>query len=378
MFAKPFNLMLIYILSIINLLIIFLPIIFSISPLFFISEKEFLDGIKDSLYISFFLISSFMFCYLILDYILGFTIWGLTRKSKLASKYAKKHDFILEIIDNFNLLQHKFKTKNVKLLISDSDEINAYAIGSLRKKVVVLTLGLIGHFRKNSQNEAEFQHSIKAILGHEISHLVNKDYLPTLLLFASEKATNLLLSIINLFFRIITRIFGSIPFIGALIYNLIHSIHNLIYFIINFFHRYIILNIFEFLKLYVSRTTEYRCDYQAAQACGGGNMALALSFFGESGFITIFSTHPRTKSRIKYIKNVKQSLGHIRVSFINKVSNFLSIFLLVIILGTSFNYVKKIEYLQINPHLIGFNFYKYQNIINKYKYDIQQKLSSFF
>lgn len=378
MFSKPFNLILIYILSVINLLILFLPIIFAFSPLFLISEKQFLQGIIDISYLSFFVISSFMILYLLFDCVFGFTIWGLTKHTRLAEKYEKEFEFIPELLSNFKGLQLKFNAKNVTLLISKSDEVNAYAIGSLRKKVIVLTMGIIVYIREQCDSEEEFQIAIKAILGHEMSHLVNKDFLPTLLLFANEKATHILLRIVHLFFRLIIKLVYTMPVIGSTLYNVVSLVHRITHFIINFFHRFIILKVFSFLKLYISRKTEYRCDYQAALACGGDNTAFALSFLGKTGFITIFSTHPNTSSRIRHVKNVEQKKGRVRVSFVNRFSNVISIGILFVILGGTWNYIQGIEYLQINRGSVGQEFNRYGDFFDKNMKSMKEKLERLF
>jgi Zn-dependent protease with chaperone function len=368
MFSKPFNLVLVYTLCIVNLLILFLPFILIASPIFIYSKENFTQGIIDMLYISFFIVSSIMIIYLILDTLFGFTIWNLTKGCKNITKYYKKHPFMKEITLNFNFLQNKFSTKNVKLLISKSSAVNAYAIGSMRKKIVVITLGLIANIRKNSESEEEFQSAIKSILAHEISHLVNKDFMPALLLFANEKATNFISRLINIFFNILIRVFNIIPIIGSLLTQVVIIIHRISSFLLNFFYRYILVKVYNLLKLHISRQTEYRCDYQAAEACGGKEMANALSFLGDNGYFTIFSSHPRTLKRIKHVVDVKKSEKKIKISIINRISNASSILILVVMLDVSWSYLSKLEYLNFkNNQNIQQIFYKqkyYLNIIN--------------
>jgi Zn-dependent protease with chaperone function len=368
MFSKPFNLILVYILCIVNLLIIFLPFILIASPFLVINKSGFYQFLTDTIYLNFFIVSFIMLCYLLLDTIFGFTIWSLTKASKNIKKYHKKYPYTKEISENFITLQDNFATQNIKLLISKSSEINAYAIGSVRKKIVVITLGLIAHIRKNVRSEEEFQNVIKCIMAHEISHLINKDFLPALLLFANQKATNFISYFVNLFFNIIIRIFYLIPILGSFITNIIIVVHNITRFIISFFHRYILIKIYNFLKLHISRKNEYRCDFQAALACDGKNMANALSYLGNNGYFTIFSSHPNTLKRIKKVENVKQAKGKIKVSFINKISNFSSILLLIILLDVSWNYVSKLEYLKIkNNHIINNMLYKQKYYLNLLK-----------
>lgn len=379
MFAKPFNLILIYILSVINLLILFLPILCVFSPLFLLNEQEFTNVITDIVYLCFFAISIFIISYLTLDCVFGFTIWGMTKKCSTAKKLAKKHQFITQIIENFVWLEKKFAVKNVKLLISKTNKVNAYAISSLRKKIVVVTLGLLLHIRKNCNSEQEFQTAVKAIMAHEMSHLVNKDFLPTLLLFANQKATNFILFFINAIFNILIILLCRIPIIGNVLFITINIMYQMVNFSLRFFYNFFIINIYNLLKLHISRKTEFRCDYQAALACGGNNVAFALSFLGSGGYITIFSTHPRTKSRIKYVQNIEKQAGKIHISLINKLSNFSSVAILFIILIFSFNHVDNIKYLQLfkqnNIRLYLDNYeQKFNFHLKKLKQIIQQNI----
>ena len=285
-----------------------------------------------------------MLLYLFLDLVFGFTILGMTKKCKSISFYEKKYDFMTIIRKDFEELQKKFKSRNIKLLISKTDEVNAYAIGAVRKKIVVLTLGIIAEYRKNTESAEEFHDSINSILAHEISHLLNKDYLPTMLLCANQKATNFVNKFILFFFKLIINIFHALPIIGELISHIILSLYKIIAFFINFFQKYIITKIFSFLKLHVSRNTEYRCDYQAALATGGQQTGFALEQLGDNGFVTIFSTHPRTIKRVKKVQNVQKKNGFVQISIINKISNFTSIALLLVIVSIGFDYINNLEY----------------------------------
>ncbi len=355
MFAKPFNLIIVYILCVTNFLILFLPLIFSIYPLFILNNENFVQWlIYDVSFVAFFVISLFMIIYLILDTMFGFTIISFTRDAKPAKKYIKKYSYITETIENFEDVKKRFGYKNIHLMISFRRDINAFAIGSLRKKIVVLTLGLIAEIRHLSRTEEEFQDALKCIISHEVSHLVNKDFLPALLLIANQKATNLAASILGIFFNLLIRILYLIPFLGFVINKFIIFLYKTSSFLINFFNRFIINNVFSFLKLHLNRKAEFRCDKQAALVCGGNNMAHALSFLGEHGYITIFSTHPKTAARISYVENIKKSENLIKVSFLNKASNIISITILFVICNYSLGYISKIPYLRLDGFLASY------------------------
>lgn len=353
MFAKPLNLIIVYILCVINFLILFLPFSLSIYPFFYFNEENFIQWlIYDVSFIAFFIISLFMIIYLVFDTIFGFTIINFTRDCKPAKKYIKKYPYVKEIIANFEDVKRKFGNKNIHLMISFRRDINAFAIGSLRKKIVVVTLGLIAEIRHLSRTEAEFQDALKCIMSHEASHLVNKDFLPALLLIANQKATNFAAWILEIFFNLLIRILHIIPVLGFIANKIILLLYKISSFLINFFNRFIINNIFSFLKLHLNRKAEYRCDRQGALVCGGQNMAHALSFLGEHGYITIFSTHPKTSSRMDYVENIVKSDKKIKVSLINKASNIISITILFFICNYSMNYISKLPYMQLDGKLV--------------------------
>jgi len=111
------------------------------------------------------------------------------------------------------------------------------------------------------------------------------------------------------------------------------EVYNLLNFVISAFNRFVVSNIYEFLRRFVSRAIEYRCDRQSAEAFGGKNMAFALSFLGESGYFTLFSTHPNTKKRIDKVQNIEMVDDVIRPRFIDDLTNYFSfMFLLVLCL----------------------------------------------
>ncbi|MBL6784704.1 MAG: M48 family metalloprotease [Rickettsiales bacterium] len=373
MFVKPFSIILVYILTIINFLILTIPFLIIFLPFVIIDEQGFIRALIDFFNACAFIISFVMIFYLIVDMVFGFSVWSLTRKDKPTKKFVNKYNFMAKIEDDFQDLRKKFKSPNIKLLISRSGEINAYAVGSIRVKYVVLTFGLLKHYQDNCINEKEFHSCIKAIMGHEISHVINNDYLPALLLILNDKAVNFVSFFIRIFFNIFINLTRSIPYLGSFIYTILFSVHTLTNTLINCFYKYIIFPIYNFIKLHLNRQIEYRCDKQAALACSGEEMAIALSLLGSSGYMTIFSSHPKTKDRVNYIKNIKHSEKKLSASFVNKISNLSSILILVFILNTSY---KNIDLNLYKRKMIMLK-YKIENVKNSlfdYKYKIERFL----
>ena len=101
--------------------------------------------------------------------------------------------------------------------------------------------------------------------------------------------------------------------------------------VVTYFNRIVVYNIYEFLRKFISRSIEYRCDIQSAKAFGGKNMALALSLLGGGGYFTLFSTHPRTESRVNKVKNISISGSIIRPRLFDSLANYFSLMLIVTI-----------------------------------------------
>lgn len=272
-----------------------------------------------------------MIFYLFLDFIFGFSLRSALKDCK---KYEslKGMDFLDPI---FKQVQDKFGRTDVKLYVSSSGEINAFAVGGLSKKVIVLTKGIIHHASNNSKDPREFLLTLRSIMGHEMSHLVNKDYLPALLIITNEKVTNLVSKTLELMIRLPLTILGYVRVRSRILFDIVMFIYSTINKIVTLFERKIVSNLYEFIRRFISRSIEYRCDKQAAQAFGGHNMAVALSLFGSNGYLTLFSTHPNTDSRIAKVERVARKNKTIRPLISSSISNYLALLVLVIICSAS-------------------------------------------
>ncbi|MDR3289733.1 MAG: M56 family metallopeptidase [Rickettsiales bacterium] len=241
---------------------------------------------------------------LIFDLMCGFTTKAYIKNT---IHYLKIKNYEL-LTKDFEELKLQFKMPKVELRVSNSEEINAFAVGSFHKKYIVITKGLVStYLMANKGKLPVFLLNMRCIMGHEMSHLINKDYMPAILLQLNQSATlfvsNLLVSILNMFLGLVQYI----PFIGKTLAYLIVYFYKGIKMIINAFHKYVIFAFYKFLQLKISRTNEYRCDMQSSIACGGRAMAATLAELGDSGYTTIFSTHPSTKSRIKHVMDVQRN-----------------------------------------------------------------------
>lgn len=323
MLTKPLTFLLTFLLTVVNFIILLVPVAIVAFPLFMFLESLF---VKIGANIFFFLVSRvsiFMIILLAMDFIFGFTVRRVNRNAipfkKATNLYG--HD---DIMASFEWLKKKFKVSNVELYVDQSiAEINAYAVGSLRRKTVTITMGLLIKIKESSANHAQFVDAVRGILGHEMSHLANKDYLPGLMAYVNESANSKIATLLRWIFIIFANLFRFIPWIGRPIYNFIITIYNLVFFVIMFFFRYLFIPVYNFIRKGLSRSIEYRCDRESAYAFGGNSMANALSMIGEGSYFSIFSTHPRTKSRIANVKGITPRGGFITPSIINSLSNFL-------------------------------------------------------
>jgi Zn-dependent protease with chaperone function len=330
MFSKPLSLVLVYILTIFNFLILTLPFLAAVFPFMYIEG----NNIVLAKYISFnpklallsmvFMISFLMLCYLFIDFIFGFSIRLSLKDCKPYDK-AGNYGFLQEI---FEEVKSKFSNPSAKLYIKNSDEINAFAVGGMGRKIIVLTSGLIEHYASNTESDQQFLFSLRSILGHEMSHLINKDFLPGLLIIINQRVTNFISSILMMIFKIALQLGTYFRIQNKRAALMMLTIYNICDWILNFFNRYIINGLYNFLRNFLGRAVEYRCDRQSAKAFGGINMAFALSLLGKSGYFTLFSTHPATIKRIKKVEVIEEKNAIIRASLLSKISNFSSIMIL--------------------------------------------------
>ena len=166
-------------------------------------------------------------------------------------------------------------------------------------------------------------------MGHEHSHIINKDYFTALLLIINERANNFVSGIIQIIFTIFVRIICIIPVIGNYISIAIDSLYNFLDFIINFFYKFVILNIYKFIQLQISKSIEYRADSQGAEVVGGIEMSKALSLLGDSGYFSIFSSHPSTKSRMNNVVDIDETSNTIKPVYGVNLTFLLSFFILI-------------------------------------------------
>ena len=343
MFYKLLSFVLIYVLSVINFTIVLLPLLLLIIPIVLIKTNIIeTESIIAIVLLMLFLVSCVTNIIIILDFIFGFS----SRKFlKNTESYDNLKDYLF-LAYPFQEIKAKFNRNDVKLLISDSQDINAFAIGNMKKQYIVLTKGLITKYVMQLGTSEKLMISLKCIMGHEMSHLINKDYLPTLLLEINEYSNRFISNILYRIFKIFISMFKIIPFFGNLFAYIFFAIYKILNYLLFFFYKHIVLPIYKLIYLKISRAKEFRCGMQSALVNGGLNMSIALSVLDESGYLTLFSSHPKTKVRIKRIQNIKQNDNIVKPIFANSVINFCSIMLIIflpLILFYSINFEQIID-----------------------------------
>ena len=366
MFYKLLNFILVYILSVCNFAIIMSPILLFCIPIM-ITKSPYIksNSALTIVLLMFFIVSCLMIIFLFFDFLFGFSTRYVIKGTKEYIK-IKKYEIFQDIFED---VQDRFRKYNVKLMISNSTEVNAFAVGNLGRQYIVLTNGLLSEYLLQMQDKTYFLTCIKCIIGHEMSHLVNKDYLPGLVLTTNELATSFISKIILGIFNIIINICNFIPFVGGIISSILLNAYKIINFVLNFFYKYIILTIYKIIQLKISRNREYRCDMQSSYISGGDKMAEALSVLGESGYITIFSSHPKTSSRVKHVKYIEKNYDTISQEFGNGFVNFCSI-VFILILPMIIYYYMDLKGLVENYNTLLFN-------IRVYFMNLRLKILSF-
>jgi Zn-dependent protease with chaperone function len=335
MFVKPVSLILVYFITVFNMVFLASPLLVLAIPFIHFQHNALLieaglyQQIKFTLFLLCFAVSFLMLVYMVFDFLFGFSVKASLKGCKGYEK-IKDYDFLTDL---FKQVKTKFGEKSVKLYIKNSDDINAFAVSSFGIKRVVLTRGLIDRFLARCSDPKDFLYALRSVIGHEMSHLINKDFLPAFLIITNQKVTNFVSMILRAILGLAVRFINLIPYCygSRTLASIMSETYLVLNFIITAFNSFVVYNLYEFLRRFISRSVEYRCDAQSARAFGGHNMAFALSMLGENGYFTLFSTHPKTKTRMKKVAKIKSSDEIIRSGFFDSLANYFSLMFLAVI-----------------------------------------------
>lgn len=204
---------------------------------------------------------------------------ALFRFTQNAREGLKSEKALLEPIFSRVVKSAGFERSDFDLLVTDSLEINAYALG---RRSVIITRGAM----QLPEQEVE------AIFGHELGHMRHHDSVITLMYYTVSTITNIAvkimlgIAVVMAVFRK-TRRLGII--IGAIPVVLI----------------WLVIKPLEVGNRYGSRVKEYRADRFAHEIGYGEGMQMLLTRFldmeaAPSGKIanSLMATHPRSGKRL--------------------------------------------------------------------------------
>jgi heat shock protein HtpX len=185
--------------------------------------------------------------------------------------------------------------KMPEVAIFPSHAMNAFATGASKNKALVaVSQGLLDNM---SQGE------IKAVLGHEMSHVANGDMV----------TLALIQGVVNTFVVFLSRVVGHVVDRVILKNNQGHGIG---YFVTVIISQVILSILASTIVMYFSRKREFVADTGGADLAGHQNMINALKRLGQvepealpeqmaafgindkGGFMALFSSHPPIEARI--------------------------------------------------------------------------------
>jgi len=288
-------------------------------------EKKHLINLPDNIFV-FLLVFMFLITilYLLFDFLFGFTIKNLIKN---AVNVKDMEDFQAHK-ELFNETKMRFDIGNVKFLIEDSEIVNAYAVATFRKKYVIVTTAMLTHITNSFENTDDRRDALKGLIGHELSHLLNWDFLPNFILLSGQNVSFYVGKVLQLIIGTVISVLRVIPVVGVALSFGMTITYNVLNFSLNFFYRFIIHPIYLLIERYLGRLVEYRSDYQSAQALNWIPMyqsLYALLLLNGNTYHSNFSTHPNTISRVLNIYKVEQNNKNISASFFSKYFGLLLI-----------------------------------------------------
>ena len=261
---------------------------------------------------------------------------------------------------------------DVKFLLQESEVINAYAVLTLRKKYVVVTTAMLNHITNSFTNEEEKKLAIKGMIAHELSHLLNWDSLPNLILLSGQNIAYYLSTALNYVLNIIIIILAYIP-VTAILSLVVSIAFNLLQNGLNLVYNRILHPTYLLVERFLGRLNEYRSDYQSAEALSWKPMHLclySLLLLDGNTYHSNFSTHPNTISRVLYIYKVERTPINIKASFFSKYFSILLLALISIsIFYFTYKYFDRISEISISVENYLIQSYDYSKNFLIYLYD---------
>ncbi len=321
MFSKITSILLVYVLCLLNFAFLTIPFVLALSPLLLIKGNIGNEILIGCILLFAFCVSSLILALWFFDYLFSFTIRSYIKKTK--SYTHKKYELYKPYIQHAHKIITQKYNLSFKILIKESETIEAFATGSFSTNIVVISTATLEKLEYKSKTKEEFANAIAGLLGHEASHLLNKDFLPGNLLMLNQKATNFVAKLSGLLTSCIFMIFSVIPYIGRPLRKIGKLIHSKSSSSLNFSMQNIVLPIYFFVNRFLTRAIEYRSDKDAARAFGFAGITLCLNMIAGNSYNSIFSTHPSTNKRVASVKGVGEQ-RFISAGFLILLLNYLS------------------------------------------------------
>ena len=367
--ANPISVLIATIFTFVNFLVILLP--FYLLIIFFIlsaqDNQTFLMSNNLFIYTTIFMFI-LTILYLFLDLFFGFTVNSVIKDCKDIStleEFSIHKKLFEETLNEFDM-------DDVKFLLQESEVINAYAVLTLRKKYVVVTTAMLNHITNSFTNEEEKKLAIKGMIAHELSHLLNWDSLPNLILLSGQNIAYYLSTALNYVLNIIIIILAYIP-VTAILSLIVSIAFNLLQNGLNLVYNRILHPTYLLVERFLGRLNEYRSDYQSAEALSWKPMHLclySLLLLDGNTYHSNFSTHPNTISRVLYIYKVERTPINIKASFFSKYFSILLLALISIsIFYFTYKYFDRISEVSISVENYLIQSYDYSKNFLIYLYD---------
>lgn len=372
--VNPLSVIIATLFTFINFLVILLP--FYLSIIFFmLAAKDNQAVVSSNNIFIYSLLFMFMLTiiYLYLDLFFGFTVKSIIKdcvdiNSLDAEDVAIHKELFEEVLKEFDM-------DNVNFLFQVNDEVNAYAISTLRKKYIIVTTGMIEHIENSFSDLEEQKLAIKGLIAHELSHLLNLDSLPNLILLSGQNIANYISKGLNAIVTFVTLILAYIP-VTAILSLIITIIFNLLTKALDMVYIYILHPSYLIVERFLGRLNEYRSDYQSAEALSWEPIYFCLSSIirlSGNTYNSNFSTHPSTISRILLIYKVEKTELNIKASFFSKYFSLLLLGVFSIgLFYFSFNNIETIN--NFSKSLISSLSLSYENTINFFIYIYESNL----
>jgi len=321
MFIKPISFIVILLISSLCLLIVSLPIIAS-----FIGIVGDVNLFVVSLPILLFIFVSLLCCYFVVDYIFGLSLLKLLKNCKRYDK-LKEYDFLTSILQQ---VKEKFNQPNLHIFIKDSSAIAINSFANLHNKVIIINKGLIDNYMLSCKDTKMFVITIRSLIAKETSHLINKDFVISMLVYANKSLIKKITKIYFFLLLLLTKFCYVISGKRQGVINTAIFCKKILFWLSDFF--ILIVNcIYFLLQTTLFRFIEYRACKQASFAFGGNRMVLALSMLPAQQQ-AFNGNHNQIAKCMQKLNNIKSDEDVIIVSAINHLANFLIFALTIVVL----------------------------------------------